>query len=439
MPDIDEPPRWRAGAEAPPSAAPRARGSARAAAARARALLELFARTSGAAAAALAIPLFGGVGLSAAILFPRNGLSAHDVVSAERGSFAARAALWTGWVVLSVPPARALLGAPSAAWLRSLPVGRAPFLALLTAALLALQTPWIALFARDRGIVAGLGAGLLAAALAAGLASLRAMRWHAAALLLPLAAVAVPLPLGPSLALALPACCLAAHAGFFRGIALPRGGLRLVRGPAPLALAGVLVARLVRGERAAVARSLLAALAGGALGAVGARNNERLGDGFPWLVLPIATLPLVIGAGVLAGPIVRAEAALGWLLATTAVRPLTRVAARFLAASLAGAIAGLFAAASALLTVPVAPSVALQASCALVLWGACIGALASFVARRSAAAGKREGGLVVTGLSGLGIASLLAAGVLDAAALLLGSLAVAFAAAADTYEYSRAK
>ena len=248
---------------------------------RARALIELFARTSGASAAALAIPLFGGVGLAAAILFAGNGMSARDVVALERSSAPARAALWTGWIVLSVPPARALIGAPSAAWLRSLPSGRAPFVALLVTALVALQIPWITLFARASGAPSGLGAGLLAAALAAGIASFRAMRWEALTLLAPLAAIALPLPPAPSIALALPACLLAAHAGFFRGTALPRRGIRFVRGPAPIAVAGALLAGLARADRASLIRSFLAAAAGGALGALGARNNQRLDASFP--------------------------------------------------------------------------------------------------------------------------------------------------------------
>jgi hypothetical protein len=401
------------------------------------ALLELFARTSGAAAAALAIPLFGGIGLAAAILFAGNGLSARDVIALERASFAVRAALWTGWIVLSVPPARTLLGAPSARWVRSLPVGRAALLALLLGGLVALQAPWIVLFARDRGALAGLGAGLLAAALAAGGAAFRAMRAQAAALLLPVVAIALPLPLAPSIALGLVPCVLAANAGFFRGIALPQGGLGLVRGPAPVALAGVLVARLARSERVAVLRALLAAAAGGVLGAVGARNNQRLDEGFPWFVLPVATLPLVIGASVVAGPIVRAEASLSWLLDATAVRARTRVAARFLASLLAGALPGLAAGAAAVLVArpPLGP--AIRAALALGAWGACLGALASFVARRSARTGKREGGVVLTGLSGLGIASLLTASFLDAPALLLAPLAVLAAAAADTWEARR--
>lgn len=404
---------------------------------RALALLELFARTSGAAAAALAIPLFGGVGLVATILFAGNGISAREVIALERASFGARAVLWTAWVVLSVPPARALLGAPSARWLRSLPVSRAAFLALSLGGLVLLQGPWILLFARDRGALAGLSAALLAASLAAGIAAFRALRAQALALLFPIVAIAVPLPLAPSLALGLVPCVLAAHAGFFRGIVVPQGGFRFVRGPAPLALAGVLVSRLVRSERAALLRAFLAALLGGVLGAFGARNNQRLDAGFPWLVLPIATLPLVVGAGVVAGPMVRAEAALAWLLDTTAVSKRTRVAARFLAALLAGALSGLVAAAAAVLTVHLALGPAIRTLLALATWGACLGALASFVARRSANTGKREGGVVVTGLSGLGIASLLTASLLDAPALILAPLAVLAAVAADTFEARR--
>lgn len=404
---------------------------------RARALIELCARTSGAAAAALAIPLLGGVGLVAAVLFAGQGMSARDVVAMERSSIGARAALWTGWIVLSIPPARALLGAPSAAWLRSLPVGRAPFVAVLTAALVVLQAPWIVLFARGAGLLEGIGAGASAAAIAAGIASLRAMRWEAVLLLGPLAAVAAPLPLGPSVVLSLPPCCLAAHAGFFRGHPLPQGRIRFVRGPAPVALAGALVARLVRGDRAALARSLLAAAGGGLLGAIGARNNGRLDGGFAWIVLPIATLPLVIGAGVVAGPIARAEAALTWLLDTTAVRPATRVAGRFLASGAAGALAGLTAGAAALLAVRVPAGVALWAVAALAAWGASLGALAGFVVRRAARAGHRDGGVLLVGLCLLGIGALLTAGLLDAPAIPIALAAVLAAAAADVYEARR--
>ncbi|MFO0586127.1 MAG: hypothetical protein U0441_01245 [Polyangiaceae bacterium] len=406
---------------------------------RARAIAELFARTSGASAASLAIPLFGGVGLVSAILFAGNGLSARDVVVLERGSVLARAAIWGGWVVLAVPPARALLGAPSAAWARSLPVAKWQFVLLTCASLFVLQAPIVLLFARGLSAWDGVGAGVLSASLAAGIASFRALGWWGVVLLIPTLVLAFGLPLSVAGMAMFPVCALAAEAGFFRGGAVPTAHLRLVRGPAPVALAGALMAKLARGERTALVRALLAAAGGGALGALGARNNERLGDGFAWLVLPIATVPLVIGSGVIAGPIARTDASLRWLLASTGTGAWTGTLGRYGASAVVGATAGFVAAAATRFFANVPVHVWTSAAAALALWGATIQVLAVFVVRRAGATGGREEGSIVAGLTGLGTAVLLAAGLMDAPALIAGVVAVIAAAVLDTRETSRAR
>src|SRR6185503_14237401 len=79
------------------------------------------ARTAGAAAALRAIPLFGGIGLAASILFGGNGIDAREVTRAARQFPAIRLSLWAAWLIAATPLARSLFSAKGAAFLRSLP------------------------------------------------------------------------------------------------------------------------------------------------------------------------------------------------------------------------------------------------------------------------------------------------------------------------------
>jgi hypothetical protein len=404
-----------------------------------RALYELLARSSGAAAATLAIPLYGGVALASAVIFGGNGMDTADLIRVERGSITTRLTLWLGWIVLTTPIARAFLTAPNAAWLRSLPIARARVVLPLCFGLVAFQLPWIILYGRGSGVLNGLGAGALGAAITASIASIGMLRYRALLAIPALVWVVLGLPLSFGALVAIPALTIAARDGFYRGVALTPPATRLVRGPAITALTGAFVVRLLRAERVALTRALLVAAAGGALAAVGARNNDRLdSSGFAFFTMAVASLPLVLASGVVAGPIARTEQALTWLLATTATPISKRVFARSLAAALIGSLTGVVIAVVAAALAKVGVLIALVATGTLALWGACIGSIASFVARRASRQGKREGGAAMAGLVVLAIGALLLGGFLDATALVLAPIAALITAFVDARDYARA-
>src|SRR4051812_23916863 len=91
-------------------------------------------------------------------------MNARDLVAVMGASLPVRLALWAAWLLVTAPAARALLETPSTFGLRSLPVPPWHFWLVHGAHLLALQGPWIVLFARGGGPLAGLAEGIAAAA-----------------------------------------------------------------------------------------------------------------------------------------------------------------------------------------------------------------------------------------------------------------------------------
>lgn len=286
-------------------------------------------RTAGAAAAERALPLFGGIGIAAAILFAGNGMDARDVVALAGRSPPIRLALWAAWIAAATPAARALLGAPAAIFLRSLPFPRWLHLAIAAAHVLALQAPWALLWGAGGGPARGLAAALVAAGIEAMIvARPRAFEWIATALLA-LGALS-PLPSGAILAGAIPLFAIALRAAWIRAADRAPSPLALVGGPAPIALALSYNARLVRAEPALLIRGAFVALAGGALAGVAARNNDALAPAaLAGYSLAITAMFLAVGAGGLAGPVRAAEREIAWILDTTAAgSPVRAIAAR---------------------------------------------------------------------------------------------------------------
>ena len=108
--------------------------------------------------------------------------------------------------------------------------------------------------------------------------------------------------------------------------------------PPVIALAVTHLVMLWRTERTAFHRGSLAALAGGAVAALSASNNEVTDEASrEALTLAIGALHLSIATGGMAGPILSSERHLGWLLDTAAVG----APARALSASAATVLPGL--------------------------------------------------------------------------------------------------
>jgi len=98
------------------------------------ALVEVLARTSGAAALRRALPTYLGLSVIAVILFAGNGVRSSDVV-----------ALAAAWLLLALPAARALIAAPSAFLIRTWPIPRAHLLGVTIAMLVLVESPWLLL------------------------------------------------------------------------------------------------------------------------------------------------------------------------------------------------------------------------------------------------------------------------------------------------------
>jgi hypothetical protein len=358
----------------------------------------------------IAAPLGLGIVVVASILFGGNGMRAADAVRQMRDAEALHLGLFAAWLALSLPAARAAFTPRGSRYLRWLPAPRWLFWLTGGAALLAIELPWMVLFGRGEGIVAGLAAGLLAVA---GHALLLGKTIHPSAL-----ATAVLIGVGlhfdrAAILAAPPAAALGIAVAFRRAPEL--GGqtrtLRFPRSKAPaLGLAHLLGA--ARGEPASFARAIpYAALAGLSLPLVvrGYDLVEESSIGAALLVLAAVALPA--GLWGIAAAVLRAELSAGWLLAATGTGPGTRMLAATGGTVAVGAALGLSQATIATAALGARPVLALR----LLLLGLCAGAVtgagASFSARRAAASPRRGdrslGDILLWVALGLGAVALL--------------------------------
>jgi len=354
------------------------------------ALVGVVARTSGAAALRRALPTYLGLFVVAVILFAGNGVRSSDVVALALGSPPTRVGLLAAWLLLALPAARALLAAPSAFLIRTWPIPRARLLGVTTAMLVLVEVPWLLLWFKGGGVLAGLAAtaitlgghGLL-------LARPRGTAEIAAALLWLVAIAILPRPAAALLA-GVPAVVLAVRRAF---IAAPeqigvRRARRLVRAgrSTVVALAQMHLATIVRAQRPALLRAIWFA-AGGALFAGLAAANNGITDLYRVRVIwrTMAALAIGWGAAGLVGGIQGVERQAAWLLEVHGVTAVTRrlgtaLALGGLGASLgatAGAVLGHFS--------PVRATAALALDGALAgLAGATTAALAGRWASRGA-------------------------------------------------------
>jgi hypothetical protein len=313
------------------------------------ALVDVVARTSGASALRRALPTYLGLFVIAVILFAGYGVRSSDVVALALGSPHTRVALLAAWLLLALPAARALIAAPSAFLIRTWPIPRARLLGVTTAMLVLVESPWLLLWFKGGGVVAGLAATAIALGGHGLLLARPRGAAEIAAALLWLVAIATLSRLATALLAAAPAVVLAVRRAFIAapeqiGVRRARRWVRAGRS-AVIALAQMHLATIVRAQRPALLRALWFA-AGGALFAGLAAANNGIGDlgrvRAIWRTM--AVLAIGWGAAGLVGGVQEVERRAAWLLEVHGVTSITtRLGAALALAGLGaslGAIAG---------------------------------------------------------------------------------------------------
>jgi hypothetical protein len=306
----------------------------------ARTLLGLSAR----AAYPVGAPIYLALAIVASVLFGPTGMRASDVTHAMSGSVAFSIALWSGWLLLALPIARAAFAPRAALYLRWMPAPRWIFLVAGGGCLFTIEAPFILLFGRGAGPLAGFVAGILATA---GHSLLLARSTRpldlAAVALFGFAVAARPAPalLGP---VALVAAVLGLRAAFRRA---PEVGARaprpLLSPRSPLAaLAVALAAVVIRGEAAVIGRALALGALGGLvipLAALGHDLTEPSSIG----ALSIGVLGLALAPGLsgIGAAVMRAERSAEWLLDAAGTPSSLRAAAAATICAGFGAAVGL--------------------------------------------------------------------------------------------------
>jgi len=386
------------------------------------------ASTAFAAAATRAIPLFGGVALVAGVLFSPVGMDARDVTRSARNFPLIRLSLWAAWLIGTTPLARTLLSAPGAAFLRALPVPRWQLLVPLAAALLLLQGPFALLWGRGEGLASGIAVAIAAASAEALIVARPARIIEQASAVAAAFGIALS-PRAPILiALSLPGLGVGVWAAFVRARHGGQQRFGWVKGPATVALLLAHIIKLLRAEVGLVARGMLLAVLGGALAAIGARNNDHTDPAhYTAFSLAVSAIPLTIAVAGPAGAVQRAEARVRWLLDASGTSGATRAVAAMGAAAASGASFGLIHVAFGVAAdAPLAAS--LRAAPSLAAWGTALGAIAGHLARRAELRGKQGGGSYMGEMAMTALASLGAAALLDnLAPIALGAVAVVFA------------
>jgi ABC-type Mn2+/Zn2+ transport system ATPase subunit len=394
-------------------------------------LLSILVRTSGVAGAARALPLFGGIGVVAAVLFGgSNGLRARTVVEAAHESPRVLLGLWLLWIAAILPIARAVLTERTATFLRALPVSRWQTTAALGLMLVAFQAPWVLLWAIGGGPLEGVAAALVGAGFASAVVA-RPSRWRDRAL-------AVPLLLGAfflshpviALAVALPAAIAAVGLAWARAAEAPRPAFSWIGGPPPLSLSLGYHLRLLRADTAVLVRGAIALTIAGLLAGIAARNVDALGPAdFRSLSLQVGALVLTIACAGTAFTVRHAEASLLWFLDAAGVRRSTRVMASRGTVAVWGLIFGVVFGAAMATSAKVEPAIAVCGALVDALLGACIGALASEAAHRTPGLLRAQGGRFVAALSAIATVALVLMLVLgERGVILLGAAALVLCA-----------
>lgn len=352
-----------------------------------------------------AAPMLAAVTLAAVILFGGYGMRARDVIALLAASRIARLALWSAWILVTAPAARALLREPSTFVLRALPAPLAWFHLVGGAHLIALHTPWILLFARGAGALSALAAALAAAAFSAFTAARPRAFVEVAAALALAAAVLAPAPPALLLAAAAPASAVALAAAFRRAPEREASARAAwIFGPAPLALTITHAVLLARRDAVTLLRGLLAALTGALIATLAARNNSASAPGdLEIILLTAGALPLSIAVSGVAARALATERGLDWLLLSTAATPrlraLTAAAVPILWGAACGAAQGVTTTLSLNANLPRLPLLT-------TLLGASLAAVAAGLARRAERPTGVDGTALTAGMTATAFASM---------------------------------
>ncbi|MBL9006918.1 MAG: hypothetical protein JNJ46_21865 [Myxococcales bacterium] len=309
---------------------------------RVRSLFFAVGVTAGRAAFRRAAPFYFAVAIACGLAFGGNGMDAADLTALLRRSTPLRLSFWGLWLVGSLPAAQAILGEPRLFFLRTLPVSRAQVLGVHAVFLGLAELPWIVLHARGEGMLSGLAVLWAAVALHAWLVARLRPRLALAAVAAVFASLLWPLAPGWLLVASVPLLGLALPTAYARAperaasagptLITPRLGAVL-----SLALAYVLL--LGRGQRPLLLRGVLLCLLSAAIAALAIRNNAVVAlDQQNTLSLGLVSVPLLLSLVSLAGPGLRAEAQLDWLLATAGLDGRRRVLALTVALAMLGVL-----------------------------------------------------------------------------------------------------
>lgn len=309
------------------------------------AVVGVMARTSGAAALRRALPTYLGLFMLAVIFFAGNGVRSSDLVALAQGSPPSRIAMLAAWLLLALPGARALIAAPSAFLIRTWPIPRAHLLGVTTAMLVLVELPWLLLWFKGGGAIAGTAATVLALGGHGLLLARPRGAAEIAAALLWLVAVAVLSRPALALLASAPALVLAVRRAFIAAperIGVRRAGRWVRAGRSTVvAMAQMHLATIVRAQRPALLRTIWFTGGGTLLAGLVVANN---GIAEPSQVRAIwrtaATLAIGWGAAGLVGGIQRTLRQSTWLLDVHGVPAFTQRLASALTLAGLGAMLG---------------------------------------------------------------------------------------------------
>jgi hypothetical protein len=348
-------------------------------------------------AAPVGVPLYFGLALVASILFGGpNALSSKSVTTAMAASPPLALGLFSAWILLTLPIARAALDVPQTFFLRAMPVPRWQFVAISAAHLAVVELPWIALWARGEGAAPALTAAAAAVG-AHGLLIARELRaGSVAAVIAVLIAVAAPMPVPGAVrsVAALVAACIGVSAAWRRAPerATKRVGVPLPKAPVAALATSYLIA-IRRGDPAVFGRALLMTALGGIAAPIAARGHQiESAAGLSALSLGIATATVAIAASGIARAVLRAERRARWLLDASGTGAMARVIAATGASAACAAILGALHGGLVSIGAFAAAPMSIRLIGLGVVWGALLGALASWNARLSDSEGPRAGG-----------------------------------------------
>lgn len=335
-----------------------------------RPLVRTLCATAGRSAAQRALPLYLGLWIVASVLLEGNGMRPAELVQSWLRSPADRALAYGVWTIVSLPAIRALLTAPSSFFLRTLPVPRWQVLTCLEAGMLLAELPWAYLWLRGGGLALGLAHVSAALAIATLLLTRLAHPRLALAAALLLLALVGPAPWPLLLLVSVPAAALGTRAVWLRApepVARRDHSWSAASPGAALAICHGL--SLWRRARTQLLRSLTFTLLALLVSYFAIRNN-RPGSDPALLTWALATLSpaLLLAAASLAGPLLRSEDQLRWLLAVCGTPAATlRVARAAPLAAAGGVLASLHALA-------LGTALALQPALRALLWWSALGA-----------------------------------------------------------------